>query len=198
VPFHVDFAKSCNTAFASLAPKLTSAGLQEASAALGLGGTWDLGVEAYSGQVSDGGTSTELAAAIFGQGSTVVSPLAMAAATAAVAKGRFQPPKLVLDPAPAKAGDPGPELDGEAVTALRAMMREVVTSGTGTALKSVPGKPVHGKTGTAEFENGSEETHSWFVGYQDDVAFAVMVQKGGAGSEAAVPIVKRFLTELNK
>jgi hypothetical protein len=28
------------------------------------------------------------------------------------------------------------------------------------------------------------------------VAFAVMVQKGGAGSEAAVPIVKRFLTTL--
>jgi cell division protein FtsI/penicillin-binding protein 2 len=198
VPFHVDFAKSCNTAFANLAPKLTSAGLQEASAALGLGGTWDLGIEASSGQVSDGGTSTELAAAIFGQGSTVVSPLAMAAATAAVAKGQFQPPKLVIDPAPAKPGEAGPELDGEAVASLQAMMREVVTNGTGTALKSVPGKPVHGKTGTAEFENGSEETQSWFIGYQDDVAFAVMVQKGGAGSEAAVPIVKRFLTELNK
>ncbi|WP_433827045.1 penicillin-binding transpeptidase domain-containing protein [Actinoplanes sp. CA-015351] len=198
VPFHVDFAKSCNTAFASLAPKLTSAGLQEASAALGLGATYDMGIEAYAGQVSDGGTSTELASAIFGQGSTVVSPLAMAVATAAVAKGQFQPPKLVLDPAPAAPGAAGPELDAESVTALRAMMREVVTSGTGTALKSVPGKPVHGKTGTAEFENGNEETHSWFIGYQGDVAFAVMVQKGGAGSEAAVPIVKRFLTELNK
>ncbi|BBH64490.1 penicillin-binding protein [Actinoplanes sp. OR16] len=198
VPFHVDFAKSCNTAFASLAPKLTSAGLQEASSALGLGGTWDLGIEASSGQVSDGGTATELAAAIFGQGSTVVSPLAMAAATAAVAKGQFQPPKLVLDPAPAAPGQAGPQLDEDALTGLRAMMREVVTSGTGTALKSVPGKPVHGKTGTAEFENGSDETHSWFIGYQGDIAFAAMVQKGGAGSEAAVPIAKRFLTELNK
>ncbi|BAL92381.1 putative penicillin-binding protein [Actinoplanes missouriensis 431] len=198
VPFHVDFAKSCNTAFASLAPKLTAAGLQEASTALGLGGAWDMGIEAYTGEVSDGGTGTELAAAIFGQGSTVVSPVAMAAATAAVAKGQFQPPKLVLDPAPAKPGEAGPQLDPEAVASLREMMREVVTNGTGTALKSVPGKPVHGKTGTAEFENGSEDTHSWFVGYQDDVAFAVMVQKGGAGSEAAVPIVKRFLTELNK
>ncbi|WP_229071259.1 penicillin-binding transpeptidase domain-containing protein [Actinoplanes sp. DH11] len=198
VPFHVDFAKSCNTAFASLAPKLTSAGLQEASTALGLGGTWDLGIDAYSGQVSDGGTATELAAAIFGQGSTVVSPLTMAAATAAVAKGQFQPPKLVLDPAPANAGTPGPQLDQDAVTALRSMMREVVTAGTATTLKSVPGKPVHGKTGTAEFQTGSEETHSWFIGYQDDVAFAVMVEKGGAGSEAAVPVAKRFLTELNK
>jgi cell division protein FtsI/penicillin-binding protein 2 len=197
VEFHVDFAKSCNTAFATLAPKLGSAGLQETAAALGLGGKWDLGVEAYSGQVSDGGTATELAAAVFGQGSTVVSPLAMAAATAAIAKGQFQPPKLVLDPAPAAAGAPGPQLDPEAVTALRAMMREVVTAGTGTALKNVPGKPVHGKTGTAEFQTGSADTHSWFIGYQGDVAFAVMVQKGGAGSEAAVPVAQRFLTNLN-
>ena len=197
VEFHVDFAKSCNTAFVSLAPKLGSAGLQEAAAALGLGGKWDLGIEAYTGQVSDGGTATELAAALFGQGSTVVSPLAMAAATAAIAKGQFQPPKLMLDPAPATPGTAGPQLDQEAVTALRAMMREVVTDGTGTALRSVPGPPVHGKTGTAEFQTGSADTHSWFIGYQGDVAFAVMVQKGGAGSEAAVPVVQRFLTGLN-
>ncbi|MEV4279739.1 penicillin-binding transpeptidase domain-containing protein, partial [Actinoplanes xinjiangensis] len=130
VPFHVDFAKSCNTAFAALAPKLGSAGLQEASGALGLGGTWDLGIDAYSGQVSDGGTATELAAAVFGQGSTVVSPLAMAAATAAIAKGQFQQPKLVLDPAPAAAAAAGPQLDQDALTALRTMMREVVTAGT--------------------------------------------------------------------
>ncbi|SDT77351.1 penicillin-binding transpeptidase domain-containing protein [Actinoplanes derwentensis] len=198
VAFHVDFAKSCNTAFASLAPKLTAAGLQEASTALGIGATWNLGLESSAGQVSDGGTSTELASAVFGQGSTVVSPLAMAVATASVAKGQYQPPKLVIDPAPADAGTAGPQLDQKALTGLRSMMREVVTSGTGTGLRNVPGKAVYGKTGTAEFQNGSEDTHSWFIGYQDDVAFAVLVQKGGAGSEAAVPIAKRFLTTLNK
>ncbi|MEV6298496.1 penicillin-binding transpeptidase domain-containing protein [Actinoplanes sp. NPDC051861] len=198
VQFHVDFAKSCNTAFASLSSKLGSAGLQDASKALGLGTTWNAGVESFPGQISDGGTATELAAATFGQGSTIVSPVAMAAATAAIAKGQFQPPKLVLDPAPADAGAPGPALNEGAVKALRDMMREVVTDGTATSLRSVPGKPVHGKTGTAEFQTGSEDTHSWFIGYQDDIAFAVMVQKGGAGSEAAVPIVKRFLTTLNR
>jgi cell division protein FtsI/penicillin-binding protein 2 len=62
----------------------------------------------------------------------------------------------------------------------------------------VPGKPVFGKTGTAEFNNGSDATHAWFVGWQGDIAFAVLVQKGGAGAEAAVPIVDRFLTALNK
>jgi cell division protein FtsI/penicillin-binding protein 2 len=75
------------------------------------------------------------------------------------------------------------------------MMREVVTSGTGTALRDVPGKPVHGKTGTAEFD-GSKDTHAWFVGWQGDIAFAVLVEKGGEGAATAVPIVEAFLRNL--
>ena len=196
VPFRVDFAKSCNTAFVGLAPKLGADGLQAAGAALGLGGKWDLGIDVFSGKLSPADSPTELAAATFGQGATAVSPAAMAAATAAVARGRFEQPRLVLDPAPASPAADGAPLDEAAVTALRQMMREVVTAGTGSALKDVPGKPVHGKTGTAEFAEDTEDTHSWFVGYQGDVAFAAMVQKGGAGSEAAVPVVERFLREL--
>ncbi|SNY11443.1 penicillin-binding transpeptidase domain-containing protein [Paractinoplanes atraurantiacus] len=198
VPFHVDFAKSCNTAFVALAPKLGADGLQKAATDLGLGGKWDLGVETFSGKVSPAATPTELAAATFGQGATAVSPLAMASATAAIARGQFKQPKLVLDPAPAAPAADGPKLDEAAVTPLRQMMREVVTAGTGTALKSTPGGPVHGKTGTAEFSEETEDTHSWFIGYQGDIAFAVMVQKGGAGSEAAVPAVDRFLRALAK
>ncbi|AEV88291.1 penicillin-binding protein [Actinoplanes sp. SE50] len=197
VPFHVDFAKSCNTAFVGLSSQLGADGLKQAAAALGLGGGWTIGVDAFTGKVSDGASPTELAAATFGQGTTAVSPIAMAVATAAVAKGGFQAPKLVLDPAPPAAPAPA-ALNPAALPALRSMMREVVTGGTGTALKAVPGKPVYGKTGTAEFATGSDETHSWFIGYQDDIAFAVMVQKGGAGAEAAVPIVNQFLTTLTK
>ena len=197
VPFHVDYAKSCNTAFVGLSSKLGAAGLQTAAGDLGLGGQWDLGIDAFSGKVSPADSPTELAAATFGQGATVVSPLAMASVAAAVARGQFKQPKLVLDPAPAKAAADGASLDAAAVDPLRAMMREVVTGGTGTALRDVKGKPVYGKTGTAEFDENSKDTHSWFIGYQGDVAFAVMVQKGGAGAEAAVPIVKNFLTALN-
>jgi cell division protein FtsI/penicillin-binding protein 2 len=198
VPFHTDYSQSCNTAFVELAPKLGATGLQAAAAALGIGGQWDLGVEAFSGKVSPADSPTELAAATFGQGATTVSPVAMAGVAAAVARGQFKQPKLVLDPAPTKAAPDGAPLDAGAVGALRSMMREVVTSGTGTALRNVKGKAVFGKTGTAEFDNRSKDTHSWFIGYQDDVAFAVMVQKGGAGAEAAVPIVETFLNALNK
>jgi cell division protein FtsI/penicillin-binding protein 2 len=197
VPFHTDFAESCNTAFINLAPKLGAAGLKSAADSVGLGSPWALGTEVFTGTISSGSPATELAAATFGQGATVVSPAAMAGATAAVARGKFVQPALVLDPAPAAATAPGPALDAAAVKSLHQMMREVVTSGTGTGLRSVKGGPVFGKTGTAEFANGNDATHAWFVGWQGDLAFAVLVQKGGAGAEAAVPIVDRFLTALN-
>jgi cell division protein FtsI/penicillin-binding protein 2 len=122
----------------------------------------------------------------------------MASVAAAVARGQFKQPTLVLDPKPAKPAPDGSPLDATAVGQLRQMMREVVTGGTGTALKSVKGKPVYGKTGTAEFDSDSKDTHSWFIGYQGDIAFAAMVQKGGAGADAAVPVIDRFLTTLNK
>ncbi len=107
VPFRTDFAKSCNTAFAALAPKLGGDGLAAAGRSLGLEGQWDLGTDAFTGKVSTGGSPAEQAAASFGQGTTLVSPLAMAGATAAVARGRFEQPKLLLDPAPAEAGPGG-------------------------------------------------------------------------------------------
>ncbi|GID32239.1 penicillin-binding transpeptidase domain-containing protein [Paractinoplanes brasiliensis] len=174
-----------------------AAGLQSASTAVGLGSEWDLGVKAFSGTVSAAGDPAELAQAAFGQGQTAVSPIAMAGATAAVARGRFLQPRLVLDPAPAEPAADGAALDKDAVSALKRLMREVVTSGTGRGLNNVEGGPVFGKTGSAEFDNSSTETHAWFVGWQGDIAFAVLVENGGAGAETAVPIVRRFLTGLN-
>jgi cell division protein FtsI/penicillin-binding protein 2 len=196
VPFVTDFAKSCNTAFVSLAPKLGPDGLAVAGRALGLEANWDLGAEAFTGKVSANGSATEQAAAAIGQGTTVVSPLAMAGATAAVARGRWEQPKLVLDPAPAKPAPAGPALKAESVSALKTMMRAVVTGGTGSALKDVPGEPVQGKTGTAEYDNNPAHTHAWFVGWQGDVAFAVFVEQGGSSTASAVPIAERFLRGL--
>ncbi|SCG14513.1 Cell division protein FtsI/penicillin-binding protein 2 [Micromonospora echinofusca] len=198
VPFRTDFAKSCNTAFAALAPKLGADGLAVTGRSLGLEGQWDVGLDAFTGKVSANGGATEQAAAAIGQGTTLVSPLAMASATAAVARGGFEQPKLVLDPAPAQPAAPGPQLKPESVQAVRAMMREVVTAGTGSALRDVPGAPVHGKTGTAEYDDNPAHTHAWFVGWQGDVAFAVFVEKGGASTATAVPAAERFLRALGR
>ncbi|MBN1174313.1 MAG: penicillin-binding protein, partial [Micromonosporaceae bacterium] len=197
VPLHVDFAKSCNTAFASLAPKLGADGLATTAATLGVGTSWDLGTDTFSGKVSSGGSDAERAAAAFGQGATVVSPVALAGAVAAVARGQWKQPRLVTEPAPAAIAPDGQPLPEPAVTALRSMMREVITAGTADQLNRYG--EVYGKTGTAEYDDAdASKTHSWFIGYRGDIAFAVLVENGGLGSEAAVPVAGRFLAGLKK
>ena len=77
-------------------------------------------------------------------------------------------------------------------------MRLVVTEGTGQVLKSTPGAPVYGKTGTAEYgADTPPKTHAWFAGWQGDVAFCVLVEDGASGGSVAAPIAKAFLTALN-
>jgi cell division protein FtsI/penicillin-binding protein 2 len=135
-----------------------------------------------------------------------VSPVCLGAAAAAVARGSWVQPTLFTEkPAGAPAASQGPggsaqadgtTLKGESVAALRNMMREVVTSGTATALADIPGAPVQVKTGTAEFNDNPAETHAWTIGWQGDIAFAVFVEKGGSSSATAVPIVEAFLRGL--
>ena len=78
-------------------------------------------------------------------------------------------------------------------------MRLVVTKGTATAAMSgAPGSPVYGKTGTAEYGTGNPPaTHAWFIGWQGNVAFAVLVEDGKSGATVAAPIAKAFLTNLH-
>jgi cell division protein FtsI/penicillin-binding protein 2 len=194
--FSVDFYRSCNTAFASLAPLLGGDGLAKAGASVGLGQPWDLGAEAFSGKVSQNGDAGEQAAASFGQGTTIVSPLSMAGVAAAVARGQWKQPLLVLDPAPAKPAPDAPALKPTTVEPLRAMMRQVITDGTATQLADIPAA-VHGKTGTAEYVTGDpSKTHAWFIGWMGDIAFAVFVEQGVRPAESALPITEAFLRSL--
>ncbi|WP_238008180.1 penicillin-binding transpeptidase domain-containing protein [Dactylosporangium sp. AC04546] len=191
VPLHTDFAKSCNTAFASLAPQLGPDGLAKTAQSVGIGIPWDLGVDVFTGKVSANGSKSEQAAAAFGQGTTLASPVILAGAAAAVARGQWKQPQLVLDPAPKSPAADGPQLNPASLEALRQMMREVVTGGTADQLKNLPGD-LRGKTGTAEYDNDPAHTHSWFMGYRGDIAFCVFVENGGASTAAAVPIAGKF------
>jgi cell division protein FtsI/penicillin-binding protein 2 len=192
IPFRRAVAISCNTAFAALAPRLGGDGLATAAAALGIGGDWDLGTDTFTGSVATGGSAFDQAQAAFGQGETLVSPAAMAAATAALARGAWLPPTLVVDPE-AAAPDPTP-LNESAAADVRSALRAVVTGGTASALADTPGGDVFGKTGSAEA--GEDVTHAWFAGWQGDLAFAIFIESGESGSGGAVPLADDFLRRL--
>lgn len=208
VPFRQDFASSCNTAFVELSKRLDDTSLTEAGARFGLGGSWSPGMPAFTGTVPTAEGPADLASATFGQGRVLVSPLAMAMVGATVADGTWRAPVLVSDPADpgasTAAGDASattsaqPEpIAASSIETLRSLMREVVVSGTGDAVRGVPGAPVSGKTGTAEFGTDvPPRSHAWFIGFQGDLAFAVFVEGGEFGGETAAPIAADLLTRL--
>jgi cell division protein FtsI/penicillin-binding protein 2 len=204
VPFSKDFADSCNTAFAGLSQKMGSSDVRTAAAALGVGAPWDkhLGVSgAFAGSVPVTTSQTEKATTAFGQARTSVSPAALAVMAASVARGSYIEPALIKAPAVAGADRTPKPLDAKAAGELRDLMRLVVTNGTATpaGLGSVPGGPVFAKTGTAEYGTATPlATHAWIVGWQGNVAFAVLVEDGKSGAGVAGPIARAFLVNLNR
>ncbi|MBB6628039.1 penicillin-binding protein [Nocardioides sp. KIGAM211] len=192
IPFRTALANSCNTAFISQAGRLGDGDLADAAASLGLGIDHDLGFPAYFGSVAPPASETEAAADMIGQGAILASPMAMAAVIGSVQAGTAVVPRLItsLDVEKQDAD----ALTPSEATQLRALLRGVVTSGSGRGLLDVPGPPVIAKTGTAEFErDGKVLTHAWMIGAQGDLAVAVFVDVGSSGSGTAGPILEAFL-----
>ncbi|WP_165975684.1 penicillin-binding transpeptidase domain-containing protein [Actinomadura rubrisoli] len=184
------FAQSCNTTFARLAVEELGAKKLAASArAFGFGERLTPGVQARAGSFPDPGSGAALAEAAIGQGRVEASPLLMASIAAAVADGSWRSPRLLEPKLIREGGGRTPEprpIPG--VGDLRTMMRAVVTGGT-AARAGLPDGTA-GKTGTAEFGEGS---HAWFIGYRGDLAFSVFVSAGGSGPKVAAPLAARFL-----
>jgi cell division protein FtsI/penicillin-binding protein 2 len=197
VPLRTAFAASCNTTFTALSRQLPRQAIGTAAAKYGVGAGWRLPVASFSGSVPTPKDDTEKAADAIGQGRVEVSPLIMALVAAGVQRGEAVAPSLVVG---IRAEPSGREPDGPppaVLPALRDMMRAVVTSGTATPLASLPGTPVSGKTGTAEFGTATPpHAHAWFIGYRGDLAFAVFVQDGESSHTSAVPMARTFLTAL--
>lgn len=138
-----------------------------------------------------------------GQGDVLVTPLQIGAATAAIANGGtlFQPtlvyaegsrdaltrvPPRILNPRAATT---------EALTIVREGMRHAVTEGSARGLADL-GVPIAGKTGTAEWKDGARP-HAWFTGFapwnNPEIVITVLIEAGGEGSTAAVPVAREFL-----
>ncbi|TGD31701.1 cell division protein FtsI [Brevibacterium sp. S22] len=204
VSFAEDFAHSCNTAFVSSGDTVAGDEVADAAAQLGmLSDASGFGAKMASVPVAD--DEVTHAAQMIGQGKVQSSPLAVATMAASVEAGETISPQLILGEAldDANADDDGAagdaaSLDADAAKQIADMMRKTVTAGTATDIKGVPGDPVHGKTGTAEYGSDTPpRTHSWFAGFQGDLAVAVLVEDGGFGAEAAVPVADEFFTAVN-
>lgn len=186
VPLRTAFAQSCNTTFAMQAAGLGKDALPAAASRLGLAADFEIpGVATETGNVPSAAGTTEQVENSIGQGRVAVSCFGMALVAATVASGRAVTPRLWRElKTTVRSGYEAPP--SSTITALRTMMRDVVTSGRGTALSRYG--DVHGKTGTAQVGDGTQ-AHAWFAGYRGDLAFATLV----LDSSAAVSVTGKFL-----
>lgn len=192
VPLRKAFAESCNTSFAQLAVDQPPRALTDAAKRLGVGVDFDMpGAITITGKVPPANSTVQRAENGFGQGTVLTSPFGMALASATVANGGMPVPKLVKGERTQANATPQP-LSPSTLQQLRPMMRAVVIDGTA---KAVAGSgEVYGKTGTAQFGDGTH-AHGWFVGYRGDLAFAVLLTDAGS-SGPAVEAAKRFLDQV--
>ncbi|MEV0463085.1 penicillin-binding transpeptidase domain-containing protein [Nocardia tengchongensis] len=184
------YERSCNTSFAKLASELEGDDLRTAAAALGLGLDYTIaGLPTASGSVPADHDLVQRAEDGIGQGKVLASPFGMALVAATVAHGSAPVPYLIAGHQTQVSGD-RPQLKPEVIDGLRLMMRKVVLGG--TAERIVDQGEVYGKTGEAEVDGGS---HSWFIGYRGDLAWATLVVRGGS-SDNAVAVTRDMVAAL--
>ncbi|MFL1381627.1 MULTISPECIES: penicillin-binding transpeptidase domain-containing protein [unclassified Nocardiopsis] len=188
-----NIAFACNVGFASLGEKVGAQALTETARELGIGQDWQLAVPASAGEVQIGGDDVELASAMIGEHGVRVSPLTMALVAGAIADGSWHPPQLVRGE-PAAAGT---ALDPAGLDVVREGLREAVVQRMPELTMGVGEGEVHGQA--VRTDQGDETSLHWFVGYQGDVAFAVLAEVDPAQtlwSQYAVTAAQSFLTGL--
>jgi peptidoglycan glycosyltransferase len=142
-----------------------------------------------------------------GQGLLLVTPLQMATVAQTIGNGgvRMEPRLVekVVDPDGRTVDQPLPK-EGERVMStdsaakVTTMMKSVVREGSGTAA-ALQGVELAGKTGTAEIDIAQGINDLWFIGFTDQVAVAVIIDREqGQGGTVAAPIAKRVLQALGQ
>ncbi len=199
------YANSCNGAFASLGKTLDLGRLRATARELLFDQELPLSI-AYSPstyEMEPGADLWEILQTSIGQGRTQTTPMHAALITAAIANGGTLMNPYFIDHVENVGGDSirkfmpvsgGNLMSAEEASFLAELMRQVVETGTGSALRT-DAYTAAGKTGSAEFETG-RETHAWFTGFapaeDPKLAVTVLVEEGGSGGAAAAPIARNI------
>lgn len=199
---------SCNIWFAHAGLAIGPSALRDWARKLGFEAPIPFDLPTAVSQVTSGtgpdhgfADQVELANAAYGQAQTLVTPLQMALVAATVADGGvLMRPQLVTELRP-QTGAPdlrSPQMwrrvvDQSTAGVIRDAMVAAVSSAWGrpfAGAAQIPGVPTAGKSGTAQL--GSGIPNSWFIGFAPAnaprIAVAVIVERGGEGSGAAVPL----------
>ncbi|MEE1928390.1 penicillin-binding protein 2 [Streptomyces sp. TRM 70351] len=142
-----------------------------------------------------------------GQGDTLVTPIQMATAYAAISNGGtlYEPTvgKAVISPDGSDIKEIEPTAHGrlpaskQTVRQLDQALRGVATGGTASwRFTTWPHQeiPMHAKTGTAQVYG--KQTTSWLATYTDDYTIVMTISQAGTGSGASGPAVRNIYDAL--
>lgn len=203
VDFREALAQSCNGAFGALTREVGAKTMREYTEKAGLTEPVEVnGIETAAGSFDfPSDDNIKLSWAGIGQADDLVNPCAMMVYVGAIANdGEAVEPTLFKSATFVKeitgGRSLGRYLDSDTAEELRSMMKNNVVSNYGE--DNYYGLNIYAKSGTAE--TGSWTPDAWFVGFTDDpgapYAFVVWVKEGGYGAEAAGPIAREVIRQL--
>ena len=204
--FFKAFAKSCNSAFASIGVGLDRDEYGDTLDTLLFNQELPLDIN-YSKSnliVNEDVSDDEMIQISIGQGKAQITPMHMNMITCAIANdGILMRPKFI-DRVLSVNGTiveafPNQEfmqlLTKEESDVLTELMVGVVNEGTATKLKSNLYQAA-GKTGSAEYNGVKEDSHAWFTGFapadDPEIAVTIIIEGIGSGGDYAAPIAKRI------
>ncbi len=176
---------SCNTAFANLGMELGADKVREQAEKFGFDSSLEGDLNPATSRFPASPDKPQTAMSAIGQFDVAATPLQMAVVAAGIANdGQVMQPYLVQEVrnpdlsvlTSNDARELERAMDTDNARALKQMMVNVVTNGTGTAAR-VGGITVGGKTGTAQWDL-KKNPYAWFVGFAEEphVAIAVFIE----------------------
>lgn len=210
VDFKTAFAQSCNIVFAQLAVELGEERMTQTAEALGFNKEFEvsnvtLSKSVYSLKNALG--DNQLGWSGIGQFEDLANPMHMAMMCGTIANGgNFKTPYLLDSDAPLleKIGIPtsssvGIEISSSTASQLTDLMRNTAAYYYNARGVTMGGLDYCAKTGTAETTD-DKEPNAWIVGFTEDsnhpYAFAVVVEEGGYGIDAASPVANAAISAL--
>jgi len=200
------FAQSCNSSYANIGSGLNKYGLKNTLKDLMFQSELPLQLPTLQSKlvVDKETTKQELLQYSIGQGETLMTPMHMNLITQAIANDGVLMEPMILDKVTNnkdilvkefKSEEYKELMSEEETSILKEFMGEVVISGTAKGLQNEV-YTAAGKTGSAEFKESSKDSHAWFTGFapydEPQICVTVLVEEGGSGSRAAVPIAKKI------
>ena len=189
-----NLAFACSVAYVQFANDVGADAITDVAGRFGVGTEWQLPLHSTSGSVDiNAEDEADVASAMIGEHGIEVSPLSMALIAGAISEGNWNPPSLIREEGPSPQAETA--FDEEHLEVVREGMRNAVVERMMPEL-AIGGEDMHGQWSRVE---GEDTSLHWFVGYRDNIAFALVAEVDPAISlwqPYAVRGAEVFLTDL--